>query len=212
MLLVDGFIKHEKILKEIKKDHHWLNTPTYNWWDGWWKIKPRNIWETTIEIIWKNFLPSDHKYCGFEYWATKLTDNGEVKWHHDKDEKLVRKEKKMVCPTVGHIYYAEIANLEGGFLELAPDQNTNKEGKLLDTYTINHHTERYMPLENRLIMFNPSRLHRVSKIHKGTRKAFLANAWTKKPSTFDDGENINVNSDGSFQFVEWKEKNQTFNI
>ena len=31
---------------------------------------------------------------------------------------------------------------------------------------------------------------------------------TKKPSTFDQGENV----DGSFEFVEWKEKNQKFNI
>jgi len=65
-----------------------------------------------------------------------------------------------------------------------------------------------MPLENRLIIFNPSRLHGVNKIHKGTRKAFLANPWEKKPSTFDAGENVN----GSFEFVDWKEKNQTFTI
>ena len=207
MLLVDGFIKNQKLLNELKKDHHWLNTPAYNWWDGWWSVKPRNIWETTIEIIWKNFLPPGRKFCGFEYWATKLTDNGEVKWHHDKDEKLVRTEKKLVSPTIGHIYYAEIVDLEGGFLEIAPDQNIRK-GRPLDTYTINHHTERYMPLENRLIIFNPSRLHGVSKIHKGTRKAFLANPWTKKPATFDAGENVN----GSFEFVDWKEKNQTFTI
>ena len=106
MLLIDGFIKNQKLLNELKKDYHWLNTPAYNWWDGWWSVKPRNIWETTIEIIWKNFLPPGHKYCGFEYWATKLTDNGDVKWHHDKDEKLVREEKKLVCPSIGHIYYA----------------------------------------------------------------------------------------------------------
>lgn len=207
MLLIDGFIKNQKILTEIKKDYHWSNIPTYNWWDGWWSIKPRNIWETTIEIIWKNFIPSDHNFCGFEYWATKISNNGNVKWHHDKDEKLVRKEKKMVCPSVGHIYYAEIKNLEGGYLEIAPDDNSDKE-KFLSTYKIDHHTERYRPLENRLIMFNPSRLHGVSKIHKGTRKAFLANAWTKKPTTFDAGENVN----GSFEFVDWKEKNQSFNI
>ena len=45
-----------KNLNEIKKEHHWSNIPKYNWWDGWWVVKPRNIWETTIEIIWKKFL------------------------------------------------------------------------------------------------------------------------------------------------------------
>ena len=211
MLLVDGFIKNQRLIDEIKKEHHWSNIPKYNWWDGWWVVKPRNIWETTIEIIWKKFLNPEEKICGFEYWATKLTENGSVKWHHDKDEKLVRQENKMVCPTVGHIYYAEITNLEGGFLEIAPDQNVDKD-KFKKIYTYDDHTERYMPLENRLIIMNPSRLHGVSKIHKGIRKAFLANAWKKKPSTFDEGENINVNPGGSFEFVNWKEKNQSFNI
>lgn len=213
MLLVDRFIRHQKLLDEIKKDYHCTNFPNYNWWDGWWSTEPRNVWETLIQLIWRNSIPSNHKFCGFEYWLTKLAGNGvsEVKWHHDKDEKLVRKEKKMVCPTLGHIYYVETVDLEGGFLEIAPDGNTDKKGKLLDTYTINHHTERYMPIQNRLIMFDPSRLHRVSKIYKGIRKAFLANAWTKKPSTFDDGENINVKK-GDFKFVNWKGKNQTFTI
>ena len=41
MLLVDGFIKNRRLLDEIKKEHHWSNIPKYNWWDGWWKIKPR---------------------------------------------------------------------------------------------------------------------------------------------------------------------------
>ena len=56
MLLIDGFIKNKKLLNEIKKEHHWSNIPKYNWWGGWWVVKPRNIWETTIEIIWKKFI------------------------------------------------------------------------------------------------------------------------------------------------------------
>ena len=88
MLLVDGFIKNQKLLDEIKKDNHWSpNVPHYNWWDGWWAVKPRNILETTIEIIWKNIIKPEHKFCGFEYWANTHTDNGSVEWHYDKDEK-----------------------------------------------------------------------------------------------------------------------------
>ena len=65
MLLVDGFIKNQKLLDELKKDGHWANIPTFNWWDGWWKVKPRNIWETTIEIIWKSLIKPEYKICGF---------------------------------------------------------------------------------------------------------------------------------------------------
>ena len=113
----------------------------------------------------------------------------------------------MTCPNVGMIYYVEIKNLDGGYLEIAPDQNVDK-GKFKKIYTYDDHTERYMPLENRLIIMNPGRLHGVSKVHKGIRKSFIANGWSKKPSTFDEGENVN----DSFQFVNWKEKNQPFNI
>ena len=60
--------------KKDKKEEHWANIPKYNWWDGWWKVKPRNIWETTIEIIWKNYI-NPKGISGFEYWATKLTEN-----------------------------------------------------------------------------------------------------------------------------------------
>ena len=208
MLVVDGFIKNQKILNELKKDHHWSNMPAYSWWDGWWTIKPRNIWETAIELIWKQLLKPEDKICGFEYWATKLEKNGEVKLHHDKDEKLIRKEKKLACATVGHIFYVDTKNLKGGYLEMAPDQNIDEVGKLKKTYTYDEHTERIKPVENRLVIHNPLRLHGVSKVKEGVRKAFLANAWTKKPSTFDAGENVN----GSFEFVNWKEKNKAFNI
>ena len=73
MLLVDGFIKNQKLLDELKKEHHWGNIPTFNWWDGWWKAKPRNVWETTIEIIWKSLIKPEDKICGFEYWASRVT-------------------------------------------------------------------------------------------------------------------------------------------
>ena len=207
MLLVDGFIKNQKLLGELKKDQHWANIPTFNWWDGWWKVKPRNIWETTIEIIWKSLIKPEDKICGFEYWASRVTENDTLEWHHDKDEKLVKEKNTMSCPGVGMIYYVEIKNLQGGYLEIAPDQNVDK-GKFKKIYTYDDHTERYMPLENRLVIMNPGRLHGVSKVHKGIRKSFIANGWSKKPSTFDEGENVN----DSFQFVNWKEKNQPFNI
>ena len=100
MLLVDGFIKNQKLLDELKKDHHWGNIPTFNWWDGWWKVKPRNIWETTIEIIWKSLIKPEDKICGFEYWASKLTENRVLEFHHDKDENLFKEKNTMSCPEV----------------------------------------------------------------------------------------------------------------
>ena len=59
--------------------------------------------------------------------------------------------------------------------------------------------ERIKPTENRLIMFDPSKWHRVSKVFKGRRKAFLSNVWLKKPKTFDNGDHVDKN----FQSVKW---------
>ena len=42
------------------------------------------------------------------------------------------------------------------------------------------------PIENRLIMFNPSYPHRVSAIRRGRRRAIIVNAWPIKPHTYRD--------------------------
>ena len=61
------------------------------------------------------------------------------------------------------------------------------------------HIERIKPIENRLIVFDPSKWHRVCKVSKGRRKAFLSNVWLKKPITFDNGDHV----DKHYQSVEW---------
>lgn len=42
-------------------------------------------------------------------------------------------------------------------------------------------------------LYNPSIPHRVTKIHNGNRRAFLANAWAKKPLTFELSEQVGKN-------------------
>ena len=41
------------------------------------------------------------------------------------------------------------------------------------------------PIENSLIMFNPSYPHRESPISAGKRRAIIVNAWPKKTYTFE---------------------------
>ena len=87
MIIIDNFLQDKKILIEIQKEETWSNFPTYNWWDGWWKCKPRNIMEILIEMIWKR-LNIENKIAGFEYWSNSQTKNQSLDWHLDKDEKL----------------------------------------------------------------------------------------------------------------------------
>ena len=182
MIIIDNYLQDKKILEEIQKDETWINFPTYNWWDGWWKCKPRNVMEILIELIWKR-LSIENKIAGFEYWSNSQTSNQSLDWHFDKDEKLNLKEKKVISPSLGHIFYSKIENLEGGFLEIATNQKINETSKC----------ERIKPVTNRLIVFNPSIPHRVTKIYNGNRRAFLANAWVKKPYTFDLSDQVDRN-------------------
>ena len=67
MIIIDNYLQDKKILEEVQKEETWINFPTYNWWDGWWKCKPRNLMERLIEIIWSR-LSVEKRFAGFEYW------------------------------------------------------------------------------------------------------------------------------------------------
>ena len=189
MILIDNFLQDKKILNEIQKDETWINLPTYNWWDGWWKCKPRNIMETLIEMIWKS-LNIENKIAGFEYWSNSQTENQSLNWHLDKDEKLSLLKNKIISPSIGHIFYSKIENLDGGFLEISSNRKIDDQSNF----------ERIKPVENRLVIFNPSIPHRVTKIHKGKRRAFLANAWSNKPLTFELSDQVDKNFE-PFKFL-----------
>ena len=49
MLVIDNFIKDKDHLKILKNENTWDGFPKFNWWDGWWVCKPRNIMEKVIE-------------------------------------------------------------------------------------------------------------------------------------------------------------------
>ena len=164
MIVIDNFLKEKKILDILKNESTWKNFPTYNWWDGWWKIEPRNIMEHLIKIIWSTFSRVENNIAGFEYWSNLHSKKGKLDWHADKDERLITEK----------IY----------------------ENKL----------ERIKPIENRLIMFDPSKAHRVTEILDGNRRAFLANAWKKKPYTFINSENVNYDKNKKLVDVNWENK------
>ena len=182
MLVVDNFIKDENFLDELRSEKFWNSVGQLNWWDGWWNGDPRNICEQFIKNVWKQFTSLENKIAGFEYWSNIHQTGDGLNWHVDKDEKLSKEKKEIVMPNIGLVYYAISHNLEGGYLEIAnsPDRNNVDPSKI----------ERLRPIENRLIMFNPSFPHRVSGITSGKRRAIIVNAWPRKPYTFQDSDSI----------------------
>ena len=199
MVIFDDFIKDKKVISILKDKNTWNDFPSYNWWEGWWKVEPRNIMEELIKRVWSQFQ-LENKIAGFEYWSNYQTPkNWKLNWHQDCDEKLRVTSNNVLSPTLGQIYYIENSGVEGGYLEISnlPPEKEPDSSKI----------ERVYPRENRLVIFNPSLKHSVSKIISGNRHAFLSNVWIKKPSTFDKSENVDHKE---FLHVEWKNKYNIF--
>ena len=181
MLICDGFVKDRKLLQDLRDVEMWKGIPAYNWWSGWWSSPPSNPLEETIQSIWQGQIP-EGEIAGFEYWFNALTENRTLDWHRDCDEALRRREGRYVCPVLGNVYYVIVKDVVGGFLELSDqtDIDAVEESEL----------ERIKPVENRLVIFNPSLFHRVSRLVSGKRLALQVSIWPEKPCTFDLGDRV----------------------
>lgn len=181
MLICDGFLTDRKLLQDLHNIDMWKRVPAYNWWDGWWRSAPSNPLEQTIQRIWQDQISED-EVAGFEYWFNALTENRTLDWHRDCDEALRRREGRYVCPVLGNVYYVIVRDVVGGFLELSNLTAIDEveAGEL----------ERIKPVENRLVIFNPSHFHRVSRLVHGKRLALQVSLWPEKPCTFDLGDRV----------------------
>jgi len=191
MLVCDSFLQDPQLLRELRNVKIWKNVSDYNWWDGWWSEPPNNPLELVIQKIWQGQI-DETGVAGFEYWFNDLSAGKTLEWHRDCDEALRGREGRHVTPHVGHIYYVIVKDIVGGYLEVS-DKTSLIEAK-------NSELERLKPVENRLVIFNPSFWHRVTPLTQGHRLAFLANLWVKKPNTFALGNHV----DGKFQPVTLK--------
>ncbi len=195
MMIIDGFLKQKEMISTLKNNKTWIDFPSLNWWEGWWKSEPRNIMELLIKMIWST-RGVENKIAGFEYWSNYGKKPYYLDWHADKDEGLFIKNKNFTMATVGSIYYIESNNLDGGYLEIS-NLPLNVRADPLKI-------ERVQAVENRLIIMNPSKPHRVTEIISGERRAFLTNIWFKKPMTFEKSENVSRSS--NLGAVHWPNK------
>lgn len=183
MIIQDDFCPDPRALKFLSSQHEWeAMIGKFHWWDGWWNAKARNNWEYIIKMLWSS-REIELQIAGFEYWCNIL-DAGEkvnyLGWHRDKDEVLQAETGKVVCPAMATVFYGFPHQVEGGFLEISCE----------DTLT---EVERIAPTFNRLIIFDASKHHRVTKLYQGKRYSLQVNLWQEKPRTFAEGE-ISISS------------------
>ena len=157
MKVEDNFIKNKRLQGSLRN----ATAHGYNWWDG--KEESKNKIHELIKRVW----PS-HDYEGFEYWVNEYPVGESMGWHNDKDEYAYKHFNTIIMPAEGIVYYTHADDVEGGVLEIA---NGDQDIKI-------------HPKRNRLVKFKTGKMHRVTEIKKGKRKAILVNAWRKKPQTF----------------------------
>ena len=182
MYLQDDFCNDQNLLQQVTDPALWRKG--FNWWDGWDKQPPRNIWEQIIQYVWQREPGIVSQMAGFEYWCNVQKPSGKfaLDWHQDKDEVLQAQTGQISCPAIGTIYYCFPHQVTGGCLEVMPETWTQMPPPIPPIDDL----ERVRPIYNRLVIFDASRWHRVAPIVTGTRYAFLVNLWTHKPKTFQD--------------------------
>ena len=171
MFIQDDFCRDKTVLDRLNHEELWRDARgTFNWWGGWDQTEPRNIWEEVIKGVWAG-NPIVKQIDGFEYWINVLDADGNVNhlgWHVDKDENYKKRTGETRCPLVGSVYYGFPHEVKGGFLELSTEP----------TFT---DLERIAPRYNRLVIFDASKQHRVSRLYAGTRFSLQINLWKTKP-------------------------------
>lgn len=197
MIIYDDFITDLDLLDRISEDESFWQ-PGYRWWDGWWNAETEDLRHELITEIWGQSSPHRGISCsGFEHWVGDYKGEDEphyifnepwsLKPHFDKDEDHWHETKEVIGPKIGTVFYPcrEVDEMEGGLLHYWGDYGADMmtEDHML-IYPPNP-PEIIKAKFNRLIIFDASNLHAVSKVTYGRRRAIAINLWDKKPLEFE---------------------------
>lgn len=210
MILIDNVIP-EEARSILVNSLSYKTMPAYNWWDGWWRIGPRNSVEHALYSLWRPYVNSSNYPIGIEYWSRKLVapDPG-LAWHQDTNEKEFNTNNYEIAGA-SMTYYTLVEDLVGGNLELYPYDDREKENtrlsikNYLELGTEEHHKETIRCVQNRMVIYDSARLHRVSHVHAGVRENLASSIWFKKPSIFHKHENY----DRDWRPQKWEVKHET---
>lgn len=206
MILIDNVVP-EEARKRLVNSLSYKTMPAYNWWDGWWRIGPRNTVEHALYTLWNPYVDPNNYPVGIEYWSRKLVapDPG-LAWHQDTNEKEFDTDNYEVAGA-SMTYYTSAEDLIGGNLELYPYYA--REGRshiqdYLELATEEHYKETIRCVQNRMVIYDSARLHRVSHIHAGVRENLASSIWLKKPTIFEMHENY----DRDWKPQKWEVKHE----
>jgi len=202
MIIIDDFIKDKELWNDLQNDKKFWGLG-YRWWGGWWQSEPTDLRHKLIEYVYKDNCPFPIDIedggmghgKGFEHWVGITTPESETKtifnevWslapHSDKDESYWHNHPQgknrgdhmdsLRFPMVGTVFYVD-APEEGGYLKIWDEHDFHKINK-------NTPYQLIQPKKNRLIIFDAGKVHAVTQVKKGLRRAVAINIWDPKPTT-----------------------------
>lgn len=169
MLVLDNLVPDGSVIfQKMNSPDAWEKMPTETAWYSFEDYKNSRNWSVWSDIIQKMYcqIPFSQRdnIKGFEYWGNRLEAKDALTWHQDKDEYIFAKNYTTISPSIGFVYYPYEDTFTGGYLEVAVKDDFDE-------------VERIQAKFNRLIMFDPSQYHRVTRVHTGSRRAFIVNVW-----------------------------------
>lgn len=190
-VIIDDFMTDQSKLNILQDSKLWDDCVASGskWWDG--KSKPRDIWEELNQNIWNQRLEGKDA-IGFEYWCDVFMDNGPGAWHIDKDEVVFEQSDKLITPIMGAMYYGfnhtsssssdNNIIIGGGHLHLI---NADFRDNPLEFDVVRKdEIVEISPDFNRVVIFNSSKWHKVTRVTGGKRYAFVSNANSHVPGVF----------------------------
>jgi len=181
LMIIDDFIKDEKLLKRLANTKGEFWEKGFSWWSGWWDSPIETLRHELIHKIWGEKCPMQFNgitCAGFEHWIGRYGEGQDWQYldtHKDKDETLYEKTGEFVYPKIGTVFYPIDHKVEGGELMVYSGDEYPTDDTPADII---------LPKYNRLIIFDASKWHCVKEITKGTRYAIAINLWDKKPLAF----------------------------
>ena len=178
MLLIDDFLPEGDLKEKMCREELWKQGIQFRWHNFGEPLKDELL--EFCNMVWtKNFFtPNPVRITGWEYWSHSMDAAGDYNnlgFHVDSDAQYFlgeeEEQKQLREGTIrvakhGFIYYCHKELPEGGFLEIKREYDD---------------IERIQPVPNRLIIFDPSCIHRVKQVTRGVRRSFVCNLWDEPP-------------------------------
>lgn len=185
MLVIDNFLPKAE-LERLRDDKYWQKPISGRFviQDYWNLASDHIIYMHTAKMMFEWGCMRDpllkkayNISSGIEWWThlfpyTNVNDRGDpmeirkgLDWHKDKDEILYKRTKEIISPLAVAVLYVH------------DDEEVDTMGHLELEYKTNY-TQEIDPIPNRLVIFDGTKLHRVTE---GTnikkRKSLIANLW-----------------------------------